>query len=199
MEDKFLVAKTLLECYKHLDDLYDALTDSSEKAVANGFYAIFPLEQMRIYERIIRYEARKVGVYNMKYLIEESFRRGGSHALSLLKEKYLHGYSIADLAEKYGVCMRTCYRHLKKGLVAFTEELEKLGFDKKRLICLYGNEPLFMTMLNLVIKEDDAEGREEKREEGKKGDDAPTEKKTEINNRRNRLPRDNGGHVRSYV
>ena len=194
MEDKYLVAKTLLECYSHLDDLYDALTESSERAVESGFHAIFPSEQMRIYERIIKYEARKVGVYNMKYMIEECFRRGGSHALSLLKERYLHGGSIAEIAEKYGVCLRTCYRHLKKGIVAFTEELEKLGFDKKRIICLYGNEPLFMTMLNLVIKEDDAEGKEIEGSAEKKA-----EKRGEINSRRNRLPRGNGDHVRSYV
>ena len=60
-----------------------------------------------------------------------------------------------ELAGKYGGCLRTCYRQIKKGIAAFSEELEKLGFDKKRLLTEFGNEPLFQMMLTRVIREDD--------------------------------------------
>ena len=157
MEDKFLVAKTLLLCYPHLEDLYDALTDSAEECVRSGFYAIYPNEQMRLYERIVAYEDRKVGVYNMKYLIERCFREGASPVLALVKERFIHKTPVGEISKKYGVISRTCYRYIKRGIVAFTQKLEELGFDKKRLLTEFGNEPLFQTMLTRVIKEDDEE------------------------------------------
>ena len=161
MEDELLVTKTLLLCYPHLDDLFDALTESVENCVRNGFYAIFTAEQMALYERIARYEDRKVGLCNMKYLVGECFRSGRGISLSLLKERYILGKSMNELMEKYGVCMRTCYRYLKKGLADFTLELERLGFDKKRILTECGDEPLFQTMLTRVIREDDVESRRE--------------------------------------
>ena len=157
MEDLILVVKTLLKCYPHLDDLYEALTESVEECVKSGFYAIFPSEQMRLYERIYAYEHRKVGVYNMKYLIEEAFRRGKGNILSLLKERFLYKKEMSELTEKYGVSLRTCYRYVKRGLTLLAEALLEMGFDKRRILMEYGDEPLFLTMLNRVIKEDDAE------------------------------------------
>lgn len=157
MEDKYLVAKTLLECYPHLDELYASLTRRSEAAVKSGFYAIFPSEQMRIYERIIDSENRKVGLYNMKYLTEECFRRGNSNAISLLKEKYIDKLPAEELMRKYGVSVRTCYRYVRRGIRDFTIGLEKMGFDKKKLLLEFGNEPLFQNMLAKVIRQDDAE------------------------------------------
>ena len=168
MEDRSLIAKTLLKCYPHLDDLYDALKECVEDCVQNGFYAIFPSEQMRLYERIYAYERRKIGVYNMKYLVEEAFRRGKGAALSLLKERYLSHQGMNDLTLKYQVSLRTCYRYIKKGFVELASEMEKLGFDKKKILTEYGDEPLFLAMLNRVIKEDDAENEE--REAQKEGD-----------------------------
>jgi len=160
MEDNLLVAKTLLKCYPHLDDLFEALTHCTEECINSGFYAIFPNEQLRLYERINAYERRKTGIYNMKYLIEESFRRGKGIALSLLKDRFLSRRDMGELIERYRVSLRTCYRYLKKGLGELAKELEDLGFDKKRILMEYGNEPLFMTMLNRVIKEDDSECEE---------------------------------------
>ena len=164
MEDQLLVAKTLLLCYPYLEDLFDSLTRCENECVSSGFYAIFPNEQMRLYERIAAYEHRKVGVYNMKYLIEECFRRGKGAALSLLKERYLSGVDMPVLMEKYDVSLRTCYRYIKRGLAELSKALQSLGFDKKRILTEYGNEPLFMTMLNRVIKEDDAENAGERGE-----------------------------------
>ena len=208
MEDKLLVAKTLLECYPHLDDLYEVLTGNSESCVHSGFYAIFPSEQMSIYERLIKYEERKVGLYNMKYLVEEAFRRGKSAPLSLLKEKYINKKSMLELMEKYGVSLRTCYRYLKRGLSDFCCGLESAGFPKQRLLLTFGNEPLFQAMLTKVIREDDAERSEqesvaEKQKEGFVGN--ATEKKEErakeqrtpacgVNNRRTPLPHGDSGH-----
>ena len=162
MEDQLLVAKTLLKCYPHLDDLFETLHRCSEECVGSGFYALFPIEQMRLYERIYEYERRKLGVYNMKYLIEESFRRGKGSALSLLKDRFIYHKEMNELMERYHVSLRTCYRYIKKGLSEFSKGLESLGYDKKRVLCEYGNEPLFLTILNRVIKEDDWEEEKEK-------------------------------------
>ena len=186
MEDKYLVAKTLLLCYPHLDDLFDVLTESSENCVKSGFYAIFPNEQMRLYERIMRYENRKVVLYDMKYLVEECFRRASAPALSLLKEKYIGKKDMNELMQKFGVCLRTCYRQIKKGIMLFSEELEKLGFDKKKLLTEFGDEPLFQMMLTRVIREDDAERAEKER----------SEQKPAINNPlRHPLPQSNSDHA----
>ena len=163
MEDQLLVAKTLLRCYPHLDDLFTSLEQCEDECVKSGFYAIFPNEQMRLYDKIIAYEDRKVGIYNMKYMIEESFRKGKGLALSILKERYLSHREMNELMEEYHVSLRTCYRYLKRGLADLAKELSALGYDKKRIIVEYGNEPLFMTMLNRVIKEDDLENEDQER------------------------------------
>ena len=124
---------------------------------------------MRLYDKIISYEDRKVVIYNMKYMIEESFRRGKGLALSILKDRYLGHREMDELMREYHVSLRTCYRYLKRGLSDLAKELASLGYDKKRIISEYGNEPLFLTMLNRVIKEDDAEN--EDRERGKEIND----------------------------
>ena len=177
MEDLILVVKTLLKCYPHLDDLYDAITRSVEECVESGFYAIFPNEQMRLYERIYAYERRKVGIYNMKYLIEEAFRRGKGNTLSILRERYLNKKEMGELTHLYGVSLRTCYRHVKRGLTILAETLLEMGFDKRRILTEYGDEPLFLTMLNRVIKEDDAEraaeSERQEREEKDRGISRP--------------------------
>lgn len=171
MEDKYLVAKTLLLCYPHLEDLYVALTDSAEQCVKSGFYAIFPEEQLRLYERISDYEDRKTGLYNMKYLVEQALRSAPSPVLALAKERFILNRSVGEITQKYAVTSRTCYRYIKKGIVAFTQNLEELGFDKKRLITEFGNEPLFQTMLTRVIKEDDEESSiADRAEEKSKGE-----------------------------
>ena len=167
MEDQLLVAKTLLKCYPHLDDLCAVLHNCVEECVESGFYAIFPNEQMRLYERINVYEKRKAGVYNMKYLIEECFRSGKGHALSLLKERFIAHLDMSELIDKYRVSLRTAYRYIKRGLAEFAGTLSELGYDKKRILMEYGNEPLFLTMLNRVIKEDDAETENNKSERAK--------------------------------
>ena len=97
----------------------------------------------------------------MKYLIERSLQNGNTVSLSLLKERFIGNRSMNELMVKYGVCMRTCYRYLVRGLSDFAREMEKLGYDKKKIMCEYGNEPLFLTMLDRVIKEDDEEARKE--------------------------------------
>ena len=70
-----------------------------------------------------------------------------------------------ELMESYNVSLRTCYRYIKRGLTEFAKEMGLLGYDKKKIICEYGDEPLFLTMLNRVIKEDDAERAQEEEAE----------------------------------
>lgn len=123
---------------------------------------------MRLYERISDYEDRKTGLYNMKYLVEQAFRSVRYPVLALAKERFILKRSVGEITKKYGVLPRTCYRYIKKGIVAFTQNLEELGFDKKRLIIEFGNEPLFQTMLTRVIKEDDEESTQSGAEERSK-------------------------------
>jgi len=155
MEDRQLVTKAVLECYPYIEDMYDALTRSAEKCALDGFYAVFAAEQMRLYEQILRYNDRKIGLYNMKYLIEEGIRRSGVMSDGFLRARYLLGKSAAEIASQKDTSLRTCYRQLQRGLEAFTSALERMGFDKKCLLKEFGNEPLFSSMLKRVIDEDD--------------------------------------------
>ncbi|MBO7390418.1 MAG: hypothetical protein J6U39_03130 [Clostridia bacterium] len=157
MEDKFLVTKALLECYPYIEDMHDALSRSAEKCAADGFYAIFASEQMRLYEQIMKYNNRKTGLYNMKYLTEEGV--GGSALTAILRERYLKEKSAATLSAENGIPLRTVYRRLEAGHAAFTSRLEEMGFDKKRLLKEFGNEPLFLSMLKRVIDEEDEKER----------------------------------------
>ena len=157
MEDRFLVTKALLECYPYIEDMHDALSRSAEKCASDGFYAIFASEQMRLYEQIMKYNNRKIGLYNMKYLTEEGIGESGETAL--LRERYLKEKSAATVSLEKGIPLRTVYRRLETGLRIFTRRLEEMGFDKKRLLKECGNEPLFLSMLKRVIDEDDENER----------------------------------------
>ncbi len=189
MEDRLLVAKAVLGCYAHLDDLFDALTESDEKCAIDGFYAIYPNEQMRIYERLIALEQRKTGLYNMKYIIEEALRKSKSTTFSLLNDRYLQKKEMSDLVRERDVSLRTLYRQLAKGLEDFTFALERGGFDKKRLIREFGNEPLFLSALNRAIREDDE--AIQAKETFKKASEAVNKRINYRNSRRNRPHPDN--------
>ena len=180
MEDKQLVVKALLECYPYIDDMYDALTRMIASSVSDGFYAIFANEQMRLYERIMRYNDRKIGLYNMKYLIEE----GTGRKQSILRARYMEGKSASVIASESDIPLRTVYLRLKQGIATLAVVLEKMGFDKKRILKEFGNEPLFSSMLKRVIEEDDEAQRV--KEAVKKTNIEPF---GSINHRRNRRSR----------
>ena len=97
MEDRLLVAKALLECYPFIEDMTRALTRSSEELARSGFYAVFPNEQMRIYEQIIRNGMRKSLLGRMKGWIDAAFAAGDSPALSILKERYVYHTQMFDI------------------------------------------------------------------------------------------------------
>ena len=183
MEDRQLVVKALLECYPYIDDMYDALARMVEKSVVEGFYAIFEKDQMRLYERIMNYNDRKIGLYNMKYILEK-----GTEG-SLLRERYLAGKSASVIAGERHIPLRTVYHQLQTGLSRLTESLEKMGFDKKRILKEFGNEPLFTSMLKRVIAEDDEILRI--REAAKKTNLEPFERISRRSARRSRPRRDN--------
>ena len=192
MEDRMLVVKALLESYPFIEDMKRALAVQSEQLASSGFYAIFPNEQMRIYEKLIRNGMRKGVLDRMKRWIDFAFFEGDSPALSLLKERYIHGAPMSEVMNKYGVSLRTCYRYVKRGLAALTSLLEKHGVDKRRILTECGDESLFSMMLNKVIEEDDEEKSLSDRQDGRveKGHGQS------INNRHsNRLHHgSNGGH-----
>ena len=183
MEDRFLVTKAVLECYPYIDDMYDALTRSADKCVADGFYAIFAEEQMRLYEQIMKYNDRKVGLYNLKYIIE----KGMNGSNEVFRARYLQGKSASEIAVQGGGKLRTIYRQLQKGLATFTFTLELMGFNKKRLLKEFGNEPLFSSMLKRVIEEDDEAAR--MRKECKKVNTEAFRELSPRNNHRHSHPR----------
>lgn len=195
MEDRLLVAKALLECYPFIEDMERALTHSSEELARNGFYAIFPKEQMQIYEQIIRNGMRRSILAKMKGWIDAAFAAGDSPSLSILRERYLYHTSMFDIMNRYGVCVRTCYRYIRKGLAELASLLDRKGADKRTIIIECGNESLFSMMLGKVIEEDDQESlsdgsnRMQERRRGQR-----------INSRRIHLHHgNNGGHGRCYM
>ena len=189
MEDRQLVVKALLECYPYIDDMYDALTSTIEKCVADGYYAIFADEQMRLYERIMKYNDRKIGLYNMKYVIEE----GTGVRMPLIRARYFEGKSATAIAEERGVPLRTVYHHLQKAVATLTAALEGMGFDKRRILKEFGNEPLFSSMLKRVIEEDDE--AERIRELAKRTNIEPLGERIIRSRRRSRPRRDTDGRV----
>ena len=189
MEDRELVTKAMLECYPYIDDMYDALTKCVEKCALDGFYAVFAGEQMRLYEQIMKYNDRKIGLYNMKYLIEKGLEEKGA-CLALIREKYSEGKSVSCIALKRNISVRTCYRQLQRGLKEFTLSLAKMGFEKKRLLKEFGNEPLFSSMLKKVIEEEE-ESKRLVRDAARVNTDA-FDAISRRNNRRNRLRPDSG-------
>ena len=185
MEDRQLVVKALLECYPYIDDMHDALTRMVEKCVADGFYAVFAEEQMRLYERILKYNDRKIGLHNMKYLLEQ----GTNRPKSLLRARYLERKSAATIAAECDIPLRTVYRHLSAEIVTLAGIFEGMGFDKKRILKEFGNEPLFTSMLKRVIEEDDESARI--KDLAKRTNIRPFGEVSFRNNRRNRPPRNN--------
>ncbi|MCR4725831.1 MAG: hypothetical protein K5753_01265 [Clostridia bacterium] len=159
MEDRLLVAKALVSCYAHIDDVCEALERSAEKCALDGFYAIYPSDQMRLYERLIKNNERKRNLVNMKYVIERGLSGIKTGNAALLRERYEFTLARSDLMKKLGISLRTLYRRFDRALEEFACALDRFGFDQKRILREFGNEPLFSVSLNRVIKEDD-EARE---------------------------------------
>ena len=175
MEDRLLVAKALVSCYAHLDDVCEALDKSAEKLALEGFYAIYPNDQMKIYERLIGIKERKRVLYNMKFIIEKGFHDIKKESSVLLRDRYEKGKGRNELTKHMGISLRTLYRRLDRALEDFTVALERIGFNKKKTITEFGNEPLFSVSLNRVIKEDDEAKEMREKMKSIKGD--PFEKK----------------------
>lgn len=177
MEDRLLVAKALISCYTHIDDVCEAIEKSVEKCALDGFYAIYPNDQMRLYERLIKYNERKRILFNMKYMIETGLNGVKKENAALLRDRYDHGKGRNELTKERGISLRTMYRRLDRALEEFTAVLERAGFDKMRTLKEFGNEPLFSISLNRVIKEDD-EAREMREKLKTVAAKDPFEKKT---------------------
>lgn len=162
----------------------------------SGFYAVFPKEQMRIYEQIIRNGVRKSVLGRMKGWLDAAFAARVSPALSILKERYVYHTPMFDIMNKYGVCVRTCYRYIKKGLAELAALLEEVGADKRKIIVECGNESLFSMMLGKAIEEDDEEALSEK-----EGERLPNRRPAKrLNTHHIRLHHgNNGGRGRCYV
>ena len=91
----------------------------------------------------------------MKYVIEKGFGEMRSENVSLLKERFEKRTGMSDMKNGAGLSLRTLYRRMDRALEEFASALERIGFDKKRILIEFGNEPLFAVSLNRVIKEDD--------------------------------------------
>ncbi len=155
MEDRILIAKALVSCYAHIDDVCDALDASAEKYARSGFYAVYPIDQMRIYEKLIQCNERKRILYNMKFVIEKGFSLIRAENAVLLRHRYELKRGRNDMSRDLGFSLRTLYRKLERALEEFAAALERVDFDKKRLLVEFGNEALFSVALNRAIKEDD--------------------------------------------
>lgn len=184
MEDRELVVKALLECYPYIDDMCDTLTRMTEKCVADGYYAVFMDEQMRLYEKIMKYNARRSGLYRIKNILEA----GTGGRMPLLRARFMDGKSAAVVASEGEIPLRTVYRRLQTGISALAAVLEKMGYDKKHILKEFGDEPLFSAMLKRVIDEDDEVARVN--QAVKRTNIAPFGEITLRSNRRSRPRRD---------
>ena len=127
-------AKTTLSCYRYLEKICDAIDGLVETSAMNSFYVSTNSSQnsiAKVADKIIELSQRKITLINLKVIIENALSNCGELQTNILTEKYIEKNKAQDIAQRYGLSMRTYFRRLDDAESAFASQMTKSGFNPK--------------------------------------------------------------------
>lgn len=150
--EDIIISRVLLEGYRHLDRLYEALGKSIDCLVSNGYNSGYRGTTCLIYERIINYTYRRAGIYNLKALVNLTLQELTARSREILTLHFIEQKEFAEIKDLLGVSLRTVFRYYDKALQSFALNLTKIGFPESRLEEEYKDEPFYIRMKKYVLE-----------------------------------------------
>ncbi len=149
-KEDVIISRVLLEGYKHLDRLYEALGKSIDCLVASGYNSGYRGTTGVIYEKIINYTYRRAGIYNLKALVNQTLEMLQPRDREILILHFIEQKEFSDIKDAFGVSLRTVFRYYDKALQTFAKTLNKTGFSEGKIESEFGDEPFFIRMKKQV-------------------------------------------------
>ena len=147
MEENFWT-KTILEAYRHLETVADAIDKIVMKTALNSRH--FLVDGESVFEtsnKLIALSERKVTLINLKILTENVLSALSVDEADILICRYVENMKFKDIAEEKGVQIRTVFRRLDRAEAGFANKLLALGYTNDRLKKMLKNEKWIMARL----------------------------------------------------
>ena len=147
-------AKTILTSYRYLERIADAIDSMIEKrglyarVVSGASYSYNNIYNLA--DKMIELSQRKVKLINLKVLTEGCLEKCGESFAKLLISKYIDKKKNAEIAEFYGLSLRTYFRRLGDAEERFEQVLALNGFDEEKLDKYLSSERWIMEVKNRI-------------------------------------------------
>lgn len=144
MMNQIIWTKVFLTIYKRLGRLIEELDNARDNLIKCGLgggYNRRGWTNEELFERIIELNYRRLGLINVKVLVDEGLRRLPISVREIIIARYVDG-NIDEYEKKHAICKRTVFKRLNKAIVLLGEVFAKLGYDEKKMNLEYEDEPL---------------------------------------------------------
>lgn len=146
--NQIIWTKVFLTIYKRIGRFVEELDKVRDCLVRSGLGGgnyNRGLTNEELFEKIIEINYRRLGLINVKVLVDEGLRRLPESVREVLKARYFDG-NIDEYEKKHGICKRTVFKRLEKAVGRLSEIFVKLGYDEKKMNLEYNDEPLLTTV-----------------------------------------------------
>jgi len=118
-------SKTLLYCYRYLENIVDTIDDMVKKI---SLYSVYynrktNTDTISQINKVIELNDRKVNLTNLKVVIEESLNLLSCNDLQFVSLYYIDGLTAEETAKVMGVSLRTFFRRRNKAIDKLTNIL----------------------------------------------------------------------------
>jgi hypothetical protein len=145
-------AKTLLNVYKYLETVIDAIDKIVMKSALNSYYFngnnVSQNGVMAVANKIINLSERKVKLINVKVLVDRAIEQCGELNAQLLIERYMDDDSAEMIATRHNLNIRTYFRRLAQAEQSMCNAMAKMGYDSKKLSSYLSDEKWIIEILN---------------------------------------------------
>lgn len=142
--NQIIWTKVFLTIYKRIGRLIEEFDNARESLIRCGLggrYNRRGWSNEELFERIIELNYRRLGLINVKVLVDEGLRRLPMSVREILIARYIEG-SLDEYEKKHAICKRTVFKRLDKAIVLLAEIFVALGYDEKKMELEYKDEPL---------------------------------------------------------
>ena len=156
MNKNLLWTKTILSVYRYLERICGAIDkiilrsglDSANLNQRTYYYN----NVMSITQRIIDLSQRKITLINLKVLSEQCLKSIKSTDAQLLISLYVDGAKRREIAEQYGMSLRTTFRRIEAAEISFSKALRCKGYDDEKLENMLHAEAWISSVYNKYSK-----------------------------------------------
>ncbi len=146
-----LWVKTVLNGYKYLEGIAEAIDKLVDRQAMNSFYNFCSQVDngvMAVSERIIDLIERKKKLVNLKVLVDKCLEGCQLECAQILIEKYIDNDKSEEIAQRHGLAMRTYFRRLAEAEETFRSQMSRYGYNDEKLDNLFSEERWIMDIYN---------------------------------------------------